>query len=69
MKKRSLIGLTPGVNFINILRSTFFIQKCFVQLFSSYILALAFFVQNIGAQAARKMMVKLTTACLRIAER
>ncbi len=29
-----------GVDFINILRASFFEQKCFEQLFSSYILAL-----------------------------
>ncbi len=30
----------PGVNFINILCTHFFVQRCFAQLFSSYILTL-----------------------------
>jgi len=38
-----------------------FVWKCFAQLFSSYGLALIFWQKNIGANAARKMLIKLTT--------
>jgi len=38
----------------------FFIQKCFVQLFSSYSLASNFLRKNIGAKADRRMLMKLT---------
>jgi len=43
--------------------SSFFIGKCFAQLFSTYSSALKFFVEriNIGTKAAYKMLVKLTT--------
>ena len=39
----------------------FFIQKCFAQLFSSYILAFYFvWHKNIGKNVVRKMLMKLT---------
>jgi hypothetical protein len=57
----------PGVNATNILR-TAFLRKCFAQLFSNYSLSLYFCRKIIGAKAAPKMLVKLTTGqcqCLR----
>jgi hypothetical protein len=42
-----------------------FIRKCFAKLFSNYSLAFWLFLQNkIGTKAARKMLIKLTTALL-----
>jgi hypothetical protein len=47
-----------GANFINILHARFFVQKCFTQLFSSYILATkSTFLQKKHAQ---KTLMKLT---------
>jgi hypothetical protein len=41
---------------------TLFIRKCFLQLFSNYILAFgSFWPKNIGTKAAHKMFVKMTT--------
>jgi len=45
-----------GVNFINVLRAPFFVQKYFVQLFSRHSLASKFFGAKILAQ-------KLLTKC------
>jgi len=40
----------------------FFVQKCFAQLFSNYSFGFAiFWRKNIGAKAACKMLMKLTT--------
>jgi len=40
---------------------TFFVQKCFAQLYSYYSLVLGFFWRkDIGEKAARKMLMKLT---------
>jgi len=50
-----------GVNFTNILRTAFFIPKCFAQLFCTHSFAFViFYGKNIDAKAARKMLVKLT---------
>jgi len=45
-----LVTLTTIVNLVNILGANFLAQKCFAQLFSSYILALLFFGAKILAQ-------------------
>ncbi len=48
-----------GVNFTNILRTAFFIPKCFAQLFCTHSFAFViFYGKNIDAKAARKMLMK-----------
>jgi hypothetical protein len=44
-----------GVNFNNILQAVFFVQKCFLQLFSISSLALLFLKERISAQ---KLLIK-----------
>jgi len=56
-----MVKLRPVVNFANILQADFFVQKCFVQLFTFHSLALYFFWQkHIGVKGLRKMLVKST---------
>ncbi len=59
----TLMKLTPGVNFINILFATFSYESVLLQLFSSYrqFAFVIFWCKNIDAKAAHKMLMKLTT--------
>jgi len=50
----------PGVNSINIILTPFSYECALRRVFSNYSLALKFFV---GAKAASKMLMKLTTEC------
>jgi len=55
MREKSFVGSAADVNFTNILHA-FLVQKCFVQLFSNYRLALfkgfvIFCGKNIGTRA------------------
>jgi len=60
--RKTLMKLTPVVDFTNILQSAFFVRKCFVQLFSNFIqFGFVIFGRKItGANSARKMLVKTT---------
>ena len=54
-KKKSLIGLPPGVNYTNILWATFWYKNLLSSFFCTYLLGLYFFVKRILAQ---KLLVK-----------
>jgi len=57
-----MLGKFTQMSISPIFYKHFFVQKCFAKLFSTHILALKFFGwKKIGAKAARKIWLKLTT--------
>jgi len=51
----------PIVNFINILSSKFYVQKCFAQLSLVTFWLCNFLAQNIGAKVVRKIVDEIDT--------